>query len=261
MLRVTPTCVIRLDELEWRTTGSGGPGRPARQHLGHARRGAVPDRDATVAGAAPTRPAARAARTGRAARSASDSRVAGPQPRAGAGAAPLPAGGRAPRRQAAARRPSRRVRRSRPASTPSAARRNGSRAGAGPLTTTEARADACRASRLRSCTRCTSSPPSSGSCSPSCLLFLVADSAVRTFVLPRGATPLVSRTTFIGLRGVFDAIASSGAQLRRARLGDGAVRPRRPAAPARGLDADGARRLHGHLPRAGRAGLRARPSR
>jgi ribosome-associated protein len=25
-LRVTPTCVIRLDELEWRTTGSGGPG-------------------------------------------------------------------------------------------------------------------------------------------------------------------------------------------------------------------------------------------
>ncbi|MFI5042373.1 MAG: alternative ribosome rescue aminoacyl-tRNA hydrolase ArfB [Acidimicrobiales bacterium] len=26
MLRVTPTCLIRLDELEWRTTGSGGPG-------------------------------------------------------------------------------------------------------------------------------------------------------------------------------------------------------------------------------------------
>jgi ribosome-associated protein len=25
-LRVTPTCVIRLDELEWRTTASGGPG-------------------------------------------------------------------------------------------------------------------------------------------------------------------------------------------------------------------------------------------
>jgi ribosome-associated protein len=25
-LRVTPTCVIGLDELEWRTTGSGGPG-------------------------------------------------------------------------------------------------------------------------------------------------------------------------------------------------------------------------------------------
>jgi ribosome-associated protein len=24
--RVSPTCVIRLDELEWRTTGSGGPG-------------------------------------------------------------------------------------------------------------------------------------------------------------------------------------------------------------------------------------------
>ncbi|HEX9467192.1 MAG TPA: alternative ribosome rescue aminoacyl-tRNA hydrolase ArfB [Acidimicrobiia bacterium] len=25
-LRVTPSCVLRLDELEWRTTGSGGPG-------------------------------------------------------------------------------------------------------------------------------------------------------------------------------------------------------------------------------------------
>jgi ribosome-associated protein len=25
-LRVSPTCVIHLDELEWRTTGSGGPG-------------------------------------------------------------------------------------------------------------------------------------------------------------------------------------------------------------------------------------------
>jgi ribosome-associated protein len=26
VLRVSSTCVIRLDELEWRTTGSGGPG-------------------------------------------------------------------------------------------------------------------------------------------------------------------------------------------------------------------------------------------
>lgn len=26
VLRVTPTCVVRLDELGWRTTGSGGPG-------------------------------------------------------------------------------------------------------------------------------------------------------------------------------------------------------------------------------------------
>jgi ribosome-associated protein len=26
VLRVGPTCVVRLDELEWRTTGSGGPG-------------------------------------------------------------------------------------------------------------------------------------------------------------------------------------------------------------------------------------------
>ena len=34
------------------------------------------------------------------------------------------------------------------------------------------------------------------------LLFLVIDSALRTFVLPRGATPLVTRGVFIGLRTV-----------------------------------------------------------
>jgi hypothetical protein len=39
------------------------------------------------------------------------------------------------------------------------------------------------------------------------LLVLVFDSAVRTLVLPRGATPLVSRATFIGLRSVFNMMA------------------------------------------------------
>jgi hypothetical protein len=39
------------------------------------------------------------------------------------------------------------------------------------------------------------------------LVFLVFDSAVRTFVLPRGAAPLVSRASFIGLRTVFNAMA------------------------------------------------------
>src|SRR6478735_620885 len=39
------------------------------------------------------------------------------------------------------------------------------------------------------------------------MVLLVFDSALRTFVLPRGATPLVSRGTFIGLRMVFNAIA------------------------------------------------------
>src|SRR6476620_11951217 len=39
------------------------------------------------------------------------------------------------------------------------------------------------------------------------LVFLVVDSALRTFVLPRGATPVVTRATFIGLRMVFNAIA------------------------------------------------------
>ena len=34
------------------------------------------------------------------------------------------------------------------------------------------------------------------------LLFLVLDSALRTFVLPRAATPLVTRVVFIGLRSV-----------------------------------------------------------
>ena len=39
------------------------------------------------------------------------------------------------------------------------------------------------------------------------LLFLVIDSALRTFVLPRGATPIVTRVVFIGLRMVFNAAA------------------------------------------------------
>jgi hypothetical protein len=39
------------------------------------------------------------------------------------------------------------------------------------------------------------------------VLFLVIDSALRTFVLPRGATPLVSRGVFIGLRTVFNLVA------------------------------------------------------
>jgi len=39
------------------------------------------------------------------------------------------------------------------------------------------------------------------------LIVLVVDSAVRTFVLPRGATPIVTRATFIGLRIVFNTLA------------------------------------------------------
>jgi hypothetical protein len=41
------------------------------------------------------------------------------------------------------------------------------------------------------------------------LVFLVIDSALRTFVLPRGATPIVTRVVFIGLRMVFNAIAGA----------------------------------------------------
>jgi hypothetical protein len=39
------------------------------------------------------------------------------------------------------------------------------------------------------------------------LMLLVVDSALRTFVLPRGATPFVTRTVFIGLRSVFNLCA------------------------------------------------------
>jgi hypothetical protein len=38
------------------------------------------------------------------------------------------------------------------------------------------------------------------------LVLLVLDSAIRTFVLPRGATPIVSRAMFIGIRAVFNLI-------------------------------------------------------
>jgi hypothetical protein len=41
------------------------------------------------------------------------------------------------------------------------------------------------------------------------LLLLVVDSALRTFVLPRSATPVVTRAVFIGLRAMFDTIARS----------------------------------------------------
>jgi hypothetical protein len=39
------------------------------------------------------------------------------------------------------------------------------------------------------------------------LLLLVIDSAVRTFVLPRSATPIVTRSLFIGVRSVFNLAA------------------------------------------------------
>ena len=49
------------------------------------------------------------------------------------------------------------------------------------------------------------------------VLVLVIDSALRTFVLPRGATPIVTRVVFIGLRMVFNTIA------RAARSYDGPI--------------------------------------
>jgi hypothetical protein len=39
------------------------------------------------------------------------------------------------------------------------------------------------------------------------LLLLVFDSVIRTFVLPRGATPLVTRVVFVSVRSVFNLIA------------------------------------------------------
>src|SRR5581483_2013546 len=39
------------------------------------------------------------------------------------------------------------------------------------------------------------------------LIVVVIDSALRTFVLPRAARTLLTRTVFVGLRAVFDLIA------------------------------------------------------
>src|ERR1700712_3622691 len=39
------------------------------------------------------------------------------------------------------------------------------------------------------------------------LLLLVFDSVIRTFVLPRAATPIVTRAVFIGLRWGFNLVA------------------------------------------------------
>ena len=111
MLRVTRSCVIALDELEWRFTRVGRSGRPAREHVEHEGRAALRHRGLAVARAAPAGAAPRAARPARARRRVG-APVAAPEPRARARTAARAARGRAARRPAARRRPSRRARRS-----------------------------------------------------------------------------------------------------------------------------------------------------
>ena len=79
-LRVTRTCVIAPDELEWRFSGSGGPAAstPTRRTRGRA---AVRHRGVAVARAAAAGPAHRAARAARADRRLRAA-LAAPEPRA-----------------------------------------------------------------------------------------------------------------------------------------------------------------------------------
>ena len=143
-LRVNATCVIRLDELEWRTTGLRRSGRPARQHVGHARRGAVPDHDVD-------RRWRRG--SGNACSNGSDRWRAPPRPTPGRRPAtarsPSSVSARAWRTRCTSTRPaarrSPRSRRSSPASTPSAASRHGSRTAAARPPTTEGRSERQRA--------------------------------------------------------------------------------------------------------------------
>ena len=110
--------------------------RPARQHVGHTRRGAVPDRDVGVAGAAATGAAARTHRAG-GARQLVRLALAGAQPGARPRTTALPAGGRAARRPTAPVDQAEEVGDRRPGSTPSAASRPASRTAAAPIATTD----------------------------------------------------------------------------------------------------------------------------
>ena len=64
------------------------------------------------------------------------------------------------------------------------------------------------------------------------LVLAVYDSALRTFVLPRGVSNPLTRMTFQALRWVF-SLRARVAQLRGARPGDGSVRADRPVQPRR----------------------------
>ena len=187
-LRVTPTCVIRLDELEWRTTGSGGPGGQhantsdtrveVRFHvatspsLGPRQRARLLER-LGPGGRGPPRPTPARRRATASSRSSGSGRGSPTALRVD------------PPRRATKPTP---LGEARPASTPSGASRQRKRDRRRRLDRTTSSAS------LRSCTADgRASSRSCGSRSGVGLLFLVIDSAVRTFVLPRGAAPLVTR--------------------------------------------------------------------
>ena len=225
MLRVTPTCVIRLDELEWRTTGSGGPGGQHANTSDTRVEVRFRDRDVDVARAAPTGAPAR--RLGPVARAtASDSRSQARNRELALERLRARAGGRRSGRSAPAGDRSRRGRRS-------AARLDAKRRQVGTASSDRRRASDRRRRLATVCEAARDARASSqvlwfAARDRVCSL-LVFDSALRTFVLPRAATPVVTRAVFIGLRWCFNLVARGGTHLRRARLGDGALRADRAA--------------------------------
>ena len=65
------------------------------------------------------------------------------------------------------------------------------------------------------------------------LMVAVFDSALRTFVLPRGVSTTLVRIVFIPLRRVFDVLAREGRsyEARELRAREPGVAPRGPSAP------------------------------
>ena len=190
-LRVTPSCRVALDDLDWRMSRSGGPGG---QHANTSDTRVEVRLDVTSARSLGPRQKARLhARYGPVVRAvAARLPLPGPEPRAGAGAAARPAGRRTAHGAAPQAHPARAAERVRRGSTTSA---DGARSSAG--------GHARRRGRL------TMGPVGDTLVviAGVALIVAVGDSALRTFVLPRGVSSLLTRAVFQSLRSVFNLMA------------------------------------------------------
>ena len=218
-LRVTGTCAIPLDELEWRFSGSGGPGRPAREHREHPGRAALRRRRGPVA--------RRHERARLLERLGPVVRVVASDTRSQARNRELALGRLRARLADALRRP-----RAAPADgavSRGRRRRVDAEAAAGERQAPAPRADTGRV-ELAPWTPWSTSP---GSLAVRCSC-LALDSAVRTFVLPRGSVVPSTRLVFSR-----SAASSTPAPLRQDLRGPrprhGALRAAVPADPARDL--------------------------
>ena len=177
-------------------------GRPARQHVGHPGRGAVPDRDVAVARPAPAGAAARAPRSrGRVRPRPTPARRPATASSRSNGCAPGSAAGCASIRPRRATKPHE-VRQAGAGSTPSAGSRRASRTAVAPITTTDASpslapSDGGESAKLTAMHVLSRGPvvrAGASVCSSWCSTRRSGRSCC-----PRAATPIVTRAVFVGL--------------------------------------------------------------